>query len=155
MFLEWGVLHWGTCRILRVPDRRLGCHGWPCMTHRNILWQLCVDIFIRSVSRMGGQEWSYIEDVEGSWPETWRTVSSLTLWIFLVNPKNHITKILFHYLYFWLKYNMILTKCLTAKNVRVRWERELILGRDLAAELGWQGLCHVTDFGIHYLSMNQ
>ena len=44
---------------MKVSDRILGgqghpwCHGWPCLTQRKIPWKFCVDIFIRSVSRMG------------------------------------------------------------------------------------------------------
>ena len=38
---------------------------------------------IKSVSRRGGQEERYLEDVEGSWQETWRTWSFLTSWIML------------------------------------------------------------------------
>ena len=68
-------------------------------TLRKIPWKFRVDIFIRSVSGMGGQEGGYLEDVEGSWPETWRTGSSLTLWMYLVDPKDHILKILCWYLY--------------------------------------------------------
>ena len=49
----------------------------PCLTPRKILWKFCVDIFIKSVSRMGGPLWGYLEDVEGSWQENWRTSSSL------------------------------------------------------------------------------
>ena len=79
---EWGVLHGGTWRTLRVPERRLGghghpwCHGWSCLTLRTILWKFHVVIFIRSVSRLGGPSLGYLEDVEGSWWETWRTGSS-------------------------------------------------------------------------------
>ena len=77
---EGGVKKGGTWRTLRVPDRRLGgqghpwYHGWPILTLRKIPWKFCVDIFIRSVSRMGGPSWGYLEDVDGSWQETWRTV---------------------------------------------------------------------------------
>ena len=51
---EWGVLHGGTWRTLRVPERRLGgrghpwCPGWSCLTPRKIPWKFCVDIFVRS-----------------------------------------------------------------------------------------------------------
>ena len=34
--------------------------------------------------------------------ETDRTGSSLTLWMYLIDPKNHILKVSCHYLYFWL-----------------------------------------------------
>ena len=59
VFQEWGVLYGGTWRILRVPDQRLRgrshpqCHGWPCLTPRKIPLKFHVDIFSRSVSRMG------------------------------------------------------------------------------------------------------
>ena len=52
----------GTWRPLMVSDRRLGgcglsCgYGWSYFTPRKIPWKFCVDIFIRSVSGMGGQE---------------------------------------------------------------------------------------------------
>ena len=65
---EWGVKKRGTWRTLRVPDRTLGwqghpwCHGWPYFTQRKIPWKFHVYIFIRSVSRMRGQEWGYMED---------------------------------------------------------------------------------------------
>ena len=83
-----GVLNGVTWRMLRFPDRRIGwqdhpwCHGWPCLTLRKIAWKFCVDIFIRSVSRMGGPPWEYLED----WLETWRTGSSLMTWIYFVDP---------------------------------------------------------------------
>ena len=69
---EWGVLNGGTWRMLRVPDRRLGeqgypwCHWRPCLTKTKITWKFCVDIFIKSMSRIGGPSWGYFEDVEGS-----------------------------------------------------------------------------------------
>ena len=109
---EGGFLYGGTWRVLRVPDRRLKgqghpwCHGWPCLTPMKIPWKFRVDIFIRSVSRMGGPSWEYLEDVEGSWQETWRTGSSLTSWMYLVDPKNHILNVLCHYLYFWPRYRV-------------------------------------------------
>ena len=46
---------------------------------RNIPWKFRVDSSIRSVSGRGGQEGGDLEDVEGSWPETWRT------WLFLTS----------------------------------------------------------------------
>ena len=63
-----------------------------------------VDIFIRSVSGRGGQEGGYLEDVEGSRPETWRTGSSLMLWMYLVDPKDDILKVSCHYIVFLLRY---------------------------------------------------
>ena len=55
---------------------------------------------------MGGGEGGYLEDVEGSRSETWRTWSSLTTGMTLVEPKDHILKVLCPYLYFWLSYSV-------------------------------------------------
>ena len=102
---EWGVLHGDTWRMLRVPDRRLGrqghswFHGWPGLPLRKILWKFCVDIFIRSVSRMGGPSCGYLEDVEGSWQETWRTRSSLMSWRTMFDPKEDTLKVSCQYLH--------------------------------------------------------
>ena len=41
---------------------------------------------------MGGPRSGYLEDIEGSRQETWRTGSSLTTWMTLVHLKNHILK---------------------------------------------------------------
>ena len=90
---EGGVKKGATWRTLRVPDRRHGGQGhpwylgWCFFTLRKIPWKFRVSIFIRSVSGMRGQEGGYLEDVEGSWPETWRTGSSMTLWMYLVAPR--------------------------------------------------------------------
>ena len=98
MCQERGVLHGGTWRTLRVPDRKLGgqshpwCHGWPCMTQRNIPWMFHVDIFIRSVSRMGCHSFGYLVDVEGSWQETWKTGSSFMSWMTLFALKEDTLK---------------------------------------------------------------
>ena len=108
---EWGMLHGGTWRVLRVPGRILGvqghpwCHWCTWYTPRIISWKFSVDIFIGSVSSMGGALCVYLEDedVEGSWQETWRTGSSLTSWMYLVDPKDHILKVSCWYLYFWLR----------------------------------------------------
>ena len=54
------------------------------------------------------QDCWYVEDVEGSWQETWRTGSYLMTGITSVEPKYHILKVLCHYLYFWLKYKGVL-----------------------------------------------
>ena len=100
-----GVKKGGTWRTLRGPDRRFGgqghpwCHRWSCLTLRKILWKFRVDIFIRSVSRMGGQEGGYLEEVEGSWPENWRTGSSLMLWMIFFYPKEDTLKVWCWYLY--------------------------------------------------------
>ena len=47
----------------------------------------------------GGQEWGYLEDVEGFWPETWRTGSSLMSWMIMFYPKEDTLKVLCWYLY--------------------------------------------------------
>ena len=39
---------------------------------------------------MGGPLCWYLEDIEGYLQETWRTGSSLTSWMYLVDPKDHI-----------------------------------------------------------------
>ena len=102
---EWGVKNGGTLRTLRVPDQRLGgqghpwCHVWSCLTPRKIPWKFHGDIFIRSVSRMEGPSWGYLEDVEGSWPETWMTESSLMSWMILFDPKEYTLKVSCWYLY--------------------------------------------------------
>ena len=102
---EWGFLHGGTWRRLRVPDRRLGgqCHpwrhGWPCLTPRKIPWKFCVGTFIRSVSRMGGPAWRYLEDTDGSWQVTWMTESSLMSRITMFDPYEDILKVSCWYLY--------------------------------------------------------
>ena len=98
---------------LRVPNRRLGgqgnpwCPRWSCSTLRKIPWKFHVDIIIKSVSGRGCQEWGDLEDIEGSWPQTWRTGSSIKLWMYLVDPRDHILKVLCHYLDFWLKYKFV------------------------------------------------
>ena len=95
---EWGVKKGGTWRTLRVPDWRLGgqghpwCQGWSYFTPRKIPWKFHVDIIIRNVSGRGCQEGGDLEDIEGSWPEIWRTGSSMTLWMYLVDPRDHILK---------------------------------------------------------------
>ena len=68
-------------------------------TPRKIPWKFRVDISIRSVSRMGGQEGGYLEDVNGSWPETWRSGSSLTSWMMMFDPKEDTLKVSCWYLY--------------------------------------------------------
>ena len=45
----------------------LWCHVLSFLTQRKIPRTFHVDIFIRSVSGVGGQEWVYLEDVEGPW----------------------------------------------------------------------------------------
>ena len=57
-------------------------------TPRKIPWKFCIDIPIRSVS--GGESRRVqMEDVEGSWRETWKTGSSLMTWMTLGDPKDH------------------------------------------------------------------
>ena len=45
------------------------------------------------------KDW-YLKDIEGSSTETWRTGSSVMLWMYLIYPKDHILKVSWHYLYF-------------------------------------------------------
>ena len=63
------------------------CHGWCFSTLRKTPWKFSVDIFIRSLLGIGGQEEWYLEDVEGSWLETWRFGSPLTSWMIFSYPK--------------------------------------------------------------------
>ena len=103
---EWGVLNWGTWRTLRVPDSILGgqghpwCHGWPYLTQRKIPWKFCVDNFIISVTRIGGPSWGYLDNVEGSWQDTWRTGSFSMSWMTLFCPKEDTLKVSCWYLYY-------------------------------------------------------
>ena len=60
----------------------------------------CVDIFIGSVSRMESPLCGYLEDIEVSWQQTWKTGSFFTSWMDLVDPKDHILKVLCWYLYY-------------------------------------------------------
>ena len=129
---EWQFKKGGTWGILRVPDKRLWeqdhpwCDGLSCLTLRKILRKFYVNIFVRSVSRRGVKNGGYLEDIEGSWPVTWRTGSSLMLWMYLVDPKDHILKVLCCYLcvlwsYKWLGVNGQLQ---TRDERRERRERE-------------------------------
>ena len=57
--------------MLRVPDRRLrgqsSLMSWMTLVNPNKdTVKFRVDIFIRSVSRMGDPSWGYLEVVEGS-----------------------------------------------------------------------------------------
>ena len=67
--------------------------------HVNIPWKFRVDILIRSVSGRGGQEGWYLEDIKGSWSETWRTWLFLMSWMMFPYPKEDTLKVLFLYLY--------------------------------------------------------
>ena len=99
------VLDGVSWRMLRVPDRKLRGQGhtWhhesSWLTQRKTSWKFDVDIFIRSVSGIPCLWRGYLEDIEGSWQETWRTESSRTSWITLVKPKEDILKVLCLYLY--------------------------------------------------------
>ena len=131
---EWRFKKGGTWGILRVPDKRLWeqdhpwCDGLSCLTLRKILRKFYVNIFVRSVSRRGVKNGVYLEDIEGSWPVNWRTGSSLILWLYLVDPKDHILKVLCCYLYCLLSYNGFLIKLLTSeRREEKREERQVIL----------------------------
>jgi hypothetical protein len=105
VFQEWESKKGGNWRTFRFPDWRLEgqghhwCQVWSCLTLRKRPWKFCIDIFIRSVSGMGGQEWGYLEDVEGSWLETWRTGSSIMLWMIYFDPKEDTLHLMCWYLY--------------------------------------------------------
>ena len=66
---EWWIKKVGTFRMLRVPDHRLGghghswCHGWSFLSLSKIPWKFHANIFLRSMTGMGGQEGG-----------TWRTL---------------------------------------------------------------------------------
>ena len=47
----------------------------------------------------------------------------MTLWMYLVDPKDHILKVQCHYLYFWMSYSGSLIKLLTCQR-REKRERE-------------------------------
>ena len=91
-----GVLHGGTWRRLRVPDRRLRWqghpwhHGWPCLT-RNTL-----KVVLISLLEVGQEGWFFMgvlgEDIEGSWQDAWMTGSSMMSWITLFDPKENTLK---------------------------------------------------------------
>ena len=67
---ECGVLHGSAWRRLMVLERIIGwqgnlwCHGLQCLTPKKIPWKFRVNIFIRSVSRMGG---SFMGVLGGHW----------------------------------------------------------------------------------------
>ena len=65
-----------------------------------------VDIFIRSVSRMGDPSWRYLEDVAGSYQESWR-IGMVRM--YLLDPTDlYMLKVSCHYLYYWLRYKDVL-----------------------------------------------
>ena len=94
----------GTWRMLRVPDcRHVGQghywrHEWCFFTSKKIPWKFCVDISMGSVSGRGDQEGGYLEDIEGSWLETWMTGSLWTWRRISFYPKEDTLKILCWYL---------------------------------------------------------
>ena len=68
---EGGVKKGGTWRTLGFLDWRHGGQGhfwhneWCLFTPRKTPWKFGVDISIRSVSRVRGQQGGYLEDVDG------------------------------------------------------------------------------------------
>ena len=102
---DWGAKKKWPWWTLRVPDWILGGYGhsWclvlSYITPRKTFWKFCVDICIGSVSRVTGQEWGHLEDIEGSWLETWRTWSVLMSLVILFYPLEVTLKILCRYLY--------------------------------------------------------
>ena len=103
-YQECGVKKGGTWRILKITDPRLRghghswCLGWSYFTPRKIPWKFLVDIFITSASGMGVLEGGYLEDIEGSWLEAWRTLIFLMLWMILLYPKEDTLKVWCWYL---------------------------------------------------------
>ena len=51
----------------------------------------------------------------------------MMLWMYLVDPKDHILKVSCHYLYFWLSYSGSLIKLLTCQREKRREKRTVIL----------------------------
>ena len=98
---QWLGGHWG---FLTKDMEDMG-HLWP----HNCFWHWTSDVctkfqlssMIKSVSRTPCPWWEYLEDVESSWQETWRTGSSLTSWMYLVETKDHILKVSCQYLHCW------------------------------------------------------
>ena len=79
-------------------------HLWPHNCSWHFISDMCTKCqpssMIRSVSRTPCHWWVYLEDIEGSRQKTLRTGSSLTSWIYLVDPYDPIQKISGQYLYF-------------------------------------------------------
>ena len=79
-----------TWRMLMVPDRTLG--GWGYPWRHGSSWYMVLDLcakfqlssMIRSVSRTPYPLSPYLEDVDGSWLETWRMGSFLTSWVVII-----------------------------------------------------------------------
>ena len=98
-----GVKKVVTWLTLRVPDQRHGwlgyswCHEGCSFILRNKPWKFRVDISMESVSGRGGHEGGYLEDIESSWPKTWRSWSFLT-WMMFFYQKEDTLKILCWYL---------------------------------------------------------
>ena len=72
-------------------------HSWHHETSWYIILDLCAKFqhstMNRGVSRTPRPWIPYLEDVDGSWLETWRTGSSLTCWTISGDPKEHILKV--------------------------------------------------------------
>ena len=62
----------------------------------HILKVSCWWLYWKCVKNGGSFMW-VLEDVEGSWQETWRTGSALMSWKYLVDPKHDILKVLCWY----------------------------------------------------------
>jgi len=107
---EFPILEVHTWRMLRVPDWILG--GWGHSWHHGLSWYVILDLcakfqlfsLIRSVSRTPRPRSPYLEDIEGSWPGTWRTGSSLTSWSNMWDPQELTLKDLCQYLLIWWSY---------------------------------------------------
>ena len=53
----------------------------------------CPDILILEMRQEEGTSWGYLEEVEGSLPDTLRTGSLLMSWMTLVDQKDYILKV--------------------------------------------------------------
>ena len=76
------------------------------------------------MSRRGVKNGAYLEDSES---ETGRTGLSLTTWMTLVDPKDHILKVSGEYLNFQLSYSGLLIKLLTCERREEKREENQIL----------------------------
>ena len=109
---------------------------------------------------MGGQEGGYLEDIEGSWLETWMTGSFLTPWMMLFYPKEPTLKVSDQYLHLLWSYKRSRSKWPTSER-RERRERELKLTLPLPSGVvagvgqGWRNFCSWHADPICWSNSNQ
>ena len=97
-------------RTLMVPDWSLV--GWSPHWHHESSWYVILDLCAKfQLSSMNGSvsrtplSWkSYLEEVEGSWLDTWRMRSLLTCWIILEDPQELVLKVSWRSDLIWLRY---------------------------------------------------